>query len=126
MLLLLLSIEAVALYGSGIELLLQGAREEPAEQRRQTLMREASVHMSRAESIKAALAPPAPPRRHFSSGGGGLQPLGEGKEKGRGIARGASGQGKAALSRPAPTGSDVTGSIRVRGGGGDELRTSSF
>ncbi|CAN0333280.1 unnamed protein product, partial [Laminaria digitata] len=58
--------EAFTLYGSGIDLLLQGARGEPAEQRRQTLMREASVHMSRAENIKAALAPPAPPGPRFT------------------------------------------------------------
>ena len=116
LLLFLRSTEAFALYGSGIDLLLQGAREEPAEQRRQTLMREASVHMSRAENIKAALAPPAPPGSRFASGGGGSEATGAGKARGK--ARGGSGQGKTALSRPVPTGSDVTGSIRVRAGGG--------
>lgn len=79
-------------------------------------MREASVHMSRAENIKAALAPPIPPGPRFASGGGGSEVAGAGK--GRGKARGGSGQGKTALSRPVPTGSDVTGSIRVSGGGG--------
>ncbi|CAM9378777.1 unnamed protein product, partial [Hapterophycus canaliculatus] len=72
------------------------ARREPGENRRQTLLREASVHMTRAEEIKLTFAPDERTR---------AEPAGR-----------ATGQGKAALSRPKPTASDVRGSIRKGGG----------
>lgn len=103
--------EALGLYESGIDLLLQGARKEPAEPRRQTLLREVSVHMSRAENLKAALAPPAPPVPPSAAagrGGLGLGRAGKGTGKGQG-----QGRGKSALSRPKPSASDVRGSARV-------------
>ncbi|CAM9966911.1 unnamed protein product, partial [Scytosiphon promiscuus] len=84
--------EAFTLYETGIDLLLQGARRETGEQRRQTLLREASVHMTRAEDIKLTLEP--------------------GERTGEAPAGQARGKGKAALSRPKPTASDVRGSIR--------------
>ena len=85
-------------------MLLQGAKQEPTEQRRQTLVREASVHMSRAEDIKIALAPPQPPSERRPAAG-------PAASAGRGR-----GKGKAALSRPKPTADDVwgrTGNLRV-------------
>eukprot|EP00903_Cladosiphon_okamuranus_P015055 g13928.t1 len=88
--------EAFTLYETGIDLLLQGAKQEPAEQRRQTLIREASVHMSRAENIKLALAPPQPPSPP--------RPAAAAAAAGRG-----KGKGKAALARPKPTAADVWG-----------------
>lgn len=91
--------EAFTLYESGIDLLLQGARQEPGEQRRQTLINEARVHMSRAEHIKLALGPPQSPSP--------TRPASAGRRD--------SGKGKAALSRPKPTAADVRGSLRVRG-----------
>lgn len=98
--------EAFTLYETGIDLLLQGAKQEPAEQRRQTLIREASVHMSRAENIKLALAPPQPPSPPRPAAA-------------TAATRG-KGKGKAALSRPTPTAADVRGNLRVRQPGGSK------
>ncbi|CAM9609533.1 unnamed protein product [Ectocarpus sp. 6 AP-2014] len=88
--------EAFTLYESGIDLLLQGARQEPGEQRRQTLLNEARVHMSRAEHIKLALGPPQSPSP--------TRPASAGRRD--------SGKGKAALLRPKPTAADVRGGLR--------------
>ncbi|CAB1116306.1 unnamed protein product [Ectocarpus sp. CCAP 1310/34] len=88
--------EAFTLYERGIDLLLQGARQEPGDQRRQTLINEARVHMSRAEHIKLALGPPQSPSPTRPASAGWRD----------------SGRGKAALLRPKPTAADVRGSLR--------------
>lgn len=98
--------EALNLYESGIDLLLKGARAEPGEQRRQTLLREASAHMTRAEMIKVALAPPTPPSPLTSSARGSSTAA-------RGGGRRGQGRGKRALLRPQPTSDDIWGSVRV-------------
>lgn len=101
--------EAFTLYEGGIDLLLQGARQEPSEQRRQTLLREANVHMSRAESIKLALDP-----RHLPSlsPAPAPEPAPAPTPAPPGVR--SRGKGKSALSRPVPTASDVRGNLRVR------------
>lgn len=81
--------------------------------------------MSRAESIKAALAPPVPPGppSYTPARGGGVEIRGARGGRG-GQARGRGGvRGRPALSRPTPSAADVRGSTRVRrpiaeGGGG--------
>ncbi|CAN0233485.1 unnamed protein product, partial [Pylaiella littoralis] len=99
--------EAFTLYEGGIDLLLQGARQEPSEQRRQTLLREANVHMSRAESIKLALDP-----RHLPSlsPAPAPEPAPAPTPAPPGVR--SRGKGKSALSRPVPTASDVRGNLR--------------
>ncbi|CAM9615512.1 unnamed protein product [Ascophyllum nodosum] len=88
--------EAFALYQHGIDMLLKGARAELNEHRRQTLLREAGVHMTRAETIKAALAPPAAPA----------------SAPARKASRSGQGRGKRALVRPQPSSSDIRGTVR--------------
>lgn len=126
-----LPLEALTLYDGGIELLLQASKKEPGEQRKQTLVREASVHLSRAEDIKLALGPPQPPSPPRTGTATGAGTAAAATATGRG-----KGKGKSALSRPAPTAADVRGNLRVRqtqrekrgvrGGGGVYRGSSSI
>lgn len=100
--------EALNLYTTGIDLLMHRARAEPVGAKKQRIAQEAEIYMTRAENLKAALAP----TRTRGSGRGGAQ----GARGGRGSVARRGGRRGTEEKRLLPDSSDVWGSARVSPG----------